>query len=346
MTPRGNTQYRYHFRFSVVSLFIFLLTSPTRVSSDAKSCAAVTLTLNGFQEKFPLGKDTQFVRQLTDCLNGAKKTYSEIQGGIIKQLAEVIHKVLPVARTDGLVLLSVYLLYRSYVLYDETKILGENVRIYRDKFEALEKEMKPFRDFIDNELIPQWKKDNTAHLQKIAANLLQKTGNHSTVLQELTQAIRRDIEKGGSSQKCGWPIVTAAGGFFLCVGSLVARPTPNAVHATPPSSSAVGDASFTWVSVPTCVAFIGTAGYSWFCYSSLRDTLRELEKLEKDTTIMGQEIKRYQSQLESISGAKIISSPCMLPVLTVLAGCAMLPVLTVLADCATLKFILMFRYTH
>ena len=296
MTPRGNTQYR--FRFSVVLFFIFLLTSPTRVSSDAKSCAAVTLTLNGFQAKFPLGKDAQFVRQLTDCLNGAKKTYSEIQG-IIKQLAEVIHKILPVARTDGLVLLSVYLLYRSYVLYDETKILGENVRMYRDKFEALEKEMKPFRDFIDNELIPQWKKDDTANLERIVDNLLQKMGKHSTVLQELTQAIRQDIETGGSSQM--WSPIVAAGGFILCVGSFVVRPTPNAVHATPSSSSAVGDTSFTWVSLPICAASIGTAGYSWFCYSSLGDTLPELEKLEKDASTMGQEIKRYQSQLESIS---------------------------------------------
>lgn len=295
MTPRGNTQYR--FRFSVVLFLIFLLTSPTQVSSDAKSCAAVTLTLNGFQAKVPLDKDAQFVRQLTDCLNGAKKTYSEIHGGIIKQLGEVIHKVLPVARTDGLVLLSVFLLYRSYALYDEAMIMGENVMIYRDKFEALKKEMKPFRDFIDTELIPQWKKDNTANLEKIADNLLQKTAHHSTALQELTQAIRQDIEKGGSRQM--WSPFVAASGFVLCVGSFVVRPAPNV--ATPPSSGVVGDASFIFVSLPICAAAIGTAGYSWFCYSSLSDTLRELGKLEKDATTMGQEIKRYQSQLESIS---------------------------------------------
>ena len=285
-------------RCSVVLILVSLLTSLTQVSSEAKSCAAVTLALNGFDAKLTLGKEPQFVHNLADCLNEVKKPGSEVRG-IIQQLLGVIDKVLPEAWTEGLVLLSMYFLYKSFLLYDEAKNMEVNVKTFRGKFEALEKEMKPFRDFIDNELIPQWKKDDTANLERIVDDLLQKMGKHSTVLQELTQAIRQDIETGGSSQM--WSPIVAAAGFILCVGSFVVRPTPNAVHATPSSSSAVGDTSFTWVSLPICAASIGTAGYSWFCYSSLGDTLPELEKLEKDASTMGQEIKRYQSQLESIS---------------------------------------------
>ena len=233
------------------------------------------------------------MRNLAECLNGVKKIGSEIQS-IIKQLPELIDETLPVAKQEGLVLLSVYLVYKSFVLYDEVKILEVNVKIYRSKFETLEKEMKPSRDFIDTELIPQWEKGNTAILEEIADRLLQRMSRHSTELQQLTQAIRQDIKAGGSNQM--WSPFLAAGGFVLCVGSLTVRPTPNV--ATPPSG-VIGNAG--WVSIPVCVAAIGTAGYSWLSYSSLSNTLAELEMLEKDATTMGQEITRYQSQLKLIS---------------------------------------------
>lgn len=98
--------------------------------------------------------------------------YSEIYGGIIKQLGEVIYKVFFVVWIDGLVLFFVFFFYGSYVLYNEVMIMGENVMIYCDKFEVLKKEMKLFRDFIDIEFILQWKKDNIVNLEKIVDNLL------------------------------------------------------------------------------------------------------------------------------------------------------------------------------
>ena len=291
MIPQDNT--KFCFRFSLVLFSVFLITSPTQASSAPKSCAAVTLAWNGVEVKLSLGKDPQFVRNLAECFNGVKKIGSEIQG-IMKQLPELIDPVLPVAKKEGLVLLSVYLFYKSFVLYDEAKILEVNVKIYRNKFETLEKEIKPSRDFIDTELIPQWEKGNTANLEKIADRLLQRMSRHSTELQQLIQAIRQDIKAGGSNQM--WSPFLAAGGFVLCVGSLTVRPTPNV--ATPPSG-VIGNAG--WVSIPVCVAAIGTAGYSWLSYSSLSNTLAELEMLEKDATTMGQEITRYQSQLKLIS---------------------------------------------
>lgn len=294
MIPQGIT----HFRscFSVVLILVFLLKSPTQVSSEAKSCAAVTLALNGFEVKLSLGKDPEFVRNLADCLNEVKKPDSEVRG-IIHQLPEVIDKVLPEAWTGGLVLLSMYFLSRSFLLYDEAKILEVNVKTFRGKFEALEKEMRPFRDFIDTELIPLWEEGNSVILEKKAEELLEKIGRHSARFQELTQAISQDIKKGESNQR--WSPYFAAGGFFVCMGSVIVRPTSNV--ATPPSSGVLGDASFSGVSIPICIAAIGTAGYSWLSYSSGSDTLPELERLEKDATTLGQEITRYQSRLKLIS---------------------------------------------
>ena len=272
MTPRGNT----HFRFSFVLFLVFLLVSPTRAPSGAKSCAAAALAWNGVEV-------SQFVRELADCLNWAKKTYSEIQE-IIKQLPKEIDKVLPVSWTKGLVLLSLYILYKNYLLYDEAKNLEVNVRSYRDKLERKEEEMKAIGVFIKTTIIPHWEAGNTANLEKDANKLLEMIGRHSAVLQELTQAIRQDIKTGGSQQRLS--TFVAVCGFVLCLGSVAVRPAPNV--ANPPSSG---------VSQYLCVAAIGAAGYCWFSCSSLSDTLPELERLEKDATTMGQEITRYQSQL-------------------------------------------------
>jgi len=285
MIRQDKTHFRI--RFSLVLFLVFLLTSPTQASTETKSCAAITLALNGFEAKFSFGNDPQFVRNLADCLNGAKKAYT----GIIKQLPELINKVLPVAKKEGIVLLSVYLLYKSLTLYDEAMILEVNVKIYRDDFEASKKEIKQYRDFIDTDLIPQWEKGSTADLEKIIDSFLQTMGRSSTVIQQLTQAIRQDIKTGGSIQR--WAPFVAAGGFVLCLGSLVARPTSNV--ATPPSG--VGDASFIMVSIPVCTVAFASAGFSLFGYSSVSDILSKLEMLEKDATTMGQEITRYQSQL-------------------------------------------------
>ena len=259
------------FRFSLALFLAFLLTSPTRAFIDEKSYTATAQAWNGVKDKISLGKDSQFVYKFADCLNGAKKTCSEIQG-IINVLPEVIDKVLLVGRTQGLALLSMYFFYKSYLLYDEAKILEANVKIYRDKFEALEKDIKPLKDFINTELIPQWEAGNTANLEKTVDKLLAKMGRYAPGVQELTQAIRQDINTGRSNQRRS--IFVAVGGLLACVGSFIA--------GTP----------------PICAVTIGTTGYSWLSYSSVSDILPKLERLEKAATNLSQEITRYQLALD------------------------------------------------
>jgi len=245
----------------------FLLISPTRAFSEAKSCTAAALAWNDAQDY------SQFVLNIAHCLNGAKKAYSEIQG-IIKPLPMVIEKVLPVARTQGLVLLSVYFLHSSFKLYNDTKTLADNLKIYRDKIEALEIEMKPLRNYIET-FILLWKAGNTTNFEKIAEKLLEKIGRPYAVLSELTEAIRQDIKTHGSNQRLS--SYFAVCGVLACVGG-----------------GALGGP----VAVYPCAVAVGTAGYGWLNYSSVNDTLLELERLEKAATTMGQELKRYQSELE------------------------------------------------
>ena len=251
----------------------------------AKSCAATALKWNDLEV-------LQFVRELADCLNWAQKRHNEIQK-ITEQLPKEIDKALPVSWTKGLVLLSVYIYYKSYLLYDEANILEVNISSYGDTLEGIEVDMKGIRDFIKTKIIPRPEAGNTPNLEKVVNKLLEMIGRHSEVLQGLTEAIRQDIKTGGSKQR--WSTFVAVGGIFVCLGSVIVRPTPNV--ATPPSTGVVGDARFSRVSIAICVAAIGTAGYCWLSHSSLGDTLQKLERLEKDATTMGHEIKRYQSQL-------------------------------------------------
>jgi len=111
----------------------------------------------------------------------------------------------------------------------------------------------------------------------------------------LTQAIDEDIKRGGKNQRWSFFLsFVSVGGLAVCVGSLVARPTPNV--ATPPSTGVVGDASFNWMAVPICIAAVGTVSYSWSSYTSINDTLPKLERLEEHATTMSEEIARYQSE--------------------------------------------------
>ena len=263
--------------------------------SKGTSCDFAALAWNGVKNKISLGKDPQFLVNFFSCLNGAKEAYSAIRG-IIKQLPEVISTGLPAARTEGLFLLSIYFLYSSFVVYDEAKTLEVTVKIYHDKIEALKEETKPFREVIDN-VIPRWKKGNTANLEKIANMLLEKIGRPRAVLQDLIQAIRQDIIEHGRNQR--WSIFLGSGSavlFVVCVGSFIVRPTPNV--ATPPSG-VIGDTSSIGVALPICAAAsIGAVAYSVLSYISLSDTLPELMRLEKAATTMDQVITRYESELD------------------------------------------------
>ncbi len=91
--------------------------------------------------------------------------------------------------------MSVYVLYRSFELFDRAMNLEKDYKGYREEFEALKDEMKPYKDFIETELIPQWEKGNTANLQKVTDQLLGRMTRFSTVLRELIQSIHRDTKQ-------------------------------------------------------------------------------------------------------------------------------------------------------
>ena len=265
----------FPFRFSRVLALLLLLTSPRRVISGPESCGKIA---HAFM-KNPTAEvvtDTKFLVNLVDCLTslGYNDVISQKLRDLILKLPDLIEKVLPFGKEKGLVLLSAYLAYRSYELYDRAMKLEANYRKYRHEFEELQEEIKPVLKFIMEQLIPQLKNGDIDSMQNTIEKLLRMLGGFSTKLRELTEAINKDVTQGESNKR--WSFGYAAGATTACVGSIFVA-----------SPMAVG---FTCVPAAVSVA----------SYISLdRDnTLTKLDLLWEDMVKLRKELAKYRTHLQ------------------------------------------------
>ena len=257
---------------------VFLLASETQASSGPKSCVGVVSAWMA-TDPVTLVQDSQFISNFAECINEIKGLLgSELHGklkAIIQQLPKLFEKVLPVAREGGLVLLSAYVLYKSFELYDRAMNLEKDYTMHREEFEALKEEMKPFKDFIATQLIPLWEKGNNANLQKITNDLLDMMSRQLTVLRELIQTIHRDSKKAGSDNR--WSVFYSVAAVASCVGSIAVGNVP--------------------VIVVTCGAGGGTIAFIIMSCIHRSETLAKLDILGKDVMTMRKEITKYKSDL-------------------------------------------------
>ena len=273
MLPQERKYFR--FRFSQVLALIFLLTSPTQASSGPKRCAEV-VTAWMAADPVSLFQDPKFILNLAVCINEVKEAIPELQKlqNIIQRIPELIKTAL--TKKEGLVLLSVYVLSKSFELYNRAINLEQDYRMHREEFEALKEEMKPLQDFIVTQLIPEWEKDNTANLQKVTDKLLERMSRQCTVLRELTRAIHRDKKQAGNDIR--W---SAFYGVVAAAACCVSIPSGNEL-----------------IILFACGAGAGTVGFTIVTYIRNSDTLVKLDVLGNDAMAMRKEILRYRAQLE------------------------------------------------
>ena len=213
--------------------------------------------------------DTKFLANLVDCLTslGANGVLRDL----ILKLPDLIEKVLPFTKEKGLVLLSAYLAYRSYELYDRAMKVEANYTKYRYHFEELQEEIKLVLKFIMEELIPQLKNGDIASMQNNIEELRRMLSGFSTKLRELTEAIYSDVTQGERNKR--WSFAYAACSTTACVGSIFVA-----------SPMAVGF---------TCIP----AAVSIACYISLDNTLTKLDLLWEDTEKLCKELAKYRTHL-------------------------------------------------
>ncbi|KAJ7387233.1 hypothetical protein OS493_004207 [Desmophyllum pertusum] len=148
----------------------------------------------------PPVEDPKFVSNVVECFNvmTKEKTWKAIKNAreLIQQLPELMDKAIPIGKKGGLVVLSAYVLYKRFELYDRAMTLARDY-----EFELLQEEIIPFRDYLESQLIPQWKKGNFANMQMITGKLLERLSRDSTVLGQLVQVIHQHAKKGESDKR-------------------------------------------------------------------------------------------------------------------------------------------------
>ena len=257
-------------------VLIFLLASKTQASGETKSCVEVVTAF--FQTP---RYSTEFSIDFIKCLNGIPLQINSLKP-ILSSISQAIKKpaLTSLPSAEELLYMSAYLLYESVKLYDQAMNLDIDYKLYKDDFEALQRELNIVKDFIEKEVIPQSKRDNIADLQKIIEKLLGVLSRYSEVLRKIIHAIHRDTKKAASDQR--WSAAYATGATALCTGAII-----------------VGHAAV--FAAGTCVASVGTVVLNVKSYFSLGNTLEKLDFLLKDSKEMREDIDKYRSYLNKMS---------------------------------------------
>lgn len=263
-----------------------MIISPTQAVSVPKGCTEVAIYgKNWMVDGKPI--DIKQLVNFIDCIKELYKIYKttdwkKIHSMIPQEVRDVILKVpnlgknaVAVAQREGLCFVAVYLLHRAVDLYNRTMSLNIDYKMYQNKFEWLQMELRPLIDLIHNELLPQWEYLNTAALRKITTEVIEKLSRYQAELKQLVRVIHNDIKKGLSGRR--WAAGFTLGSFVFSVASMIVGNVPGAISAS-------------------------TAGVtSLVNVGSLTATINKLESLQYDVEMMCNETEEYRSLLEQRS---------------------------------------------
>ena len=174
-------------------------------------------------------QDAKSLTNLLDCIQGMYQLIQqfdwktaqtmipkEVQG-LIQQIPNLMEK----AKTFGgkdLVLLSVYLGYRSIELYDRANSLKIDFKPYQQEFDLLKQKLKPMKEFLDAEIVPQWKNGKIVNMPRNTEKYIEMLNRYSEVLRKLVHAIYSDVKQGSRDRI--WSVTYGVAAVGVCVWSL------------------------------------------------------------------------------------------------------------------------------
>ena len=281
---------RGHFRFGFVLLLAaFLVISTSEAISVPKGCAEVASAWIKNPQMGAFVQDAKTLTTLLDCIQGMYQLIQqfdwktaqtmipkEVQG-LMQKIPNLMEKAKKIGGKD-MFLLSVYLGYRSIELYDRANSLKIDFKLYRQEFDLLKQELKAIKEFLDTEIVPQWKNGKMVNMPRNTEKYIEMLSRYSEVLRKLVHAIYSDVKQGSSDRI--WSFTYGVSGVGVCVGSVF---TGNPV-----------------VFVPTCGVGLGTAAVNVKTYVSLGETLEGFDLLWEDTAEMRTEITKYRTILELV----------------------------------------------
>ena len=286
MFSQGRKHFR--FRFTLVLAFAFLLASPTHQSavSVPNGCVEVAIYIKEWNGGSVNSLDVKFLKHFIACIQELYKIYEEtdwkaIQNIIPQNVRDLVRKVpnlvknaTSLAKREGLGFLAVYMLYKTFDLFDRAMSLHLDYKWYRQEFQLLQMELKPVTELIDKELMPLRDHLDSATLQKITYRLINKLSHIHAALVRLARTVYKDLKESASKRR--WAAASGLVSAAACVGSLLVGNVPGGIAC---AAGAFGGISFV----------------------SLSATMHKLESLLGDMKIMAMEIEEYRTLLEQMS---------------------------------------------
>lgn len=280
---------RKYFRFQFLALPLLLLISTTQAVSFPKGCTEVATVWMKNMDLVSTVQDTKSLTNLVDCFQGMyqlilRPTWKTLQDKIPKGVQDLVQKIpnlmdkaKPLTAGQGeLVLLSVYLGYRSIELYDRATQLKITVKKYQQEFDLLKEELKPIKEFLDTEIVPQWKNGNIAIVPKNTDKLTEMLSRYSDMLKKLVEVICNDTKQGSSDRI--WSATYGVTAVGVCAGSIFSG-NPGVI-------------------VVVCGISLGTAAFNVQSYYFLDEALQKLDLLWQDAAQMRTEVTKYRAILE------------------------------------------------
>lgn len=277
MFPQGRKYFR--FCFGLVLAFNFVpSSSPTHEVSVPKECIVVASYAFKTDWKKTNLVDLKLLKNCISCIRELYKIWKEAPK-MPQEVRDLVCKASHLGKSTSSITKSeelssfepLYLLCRSFDLYDRTMQLNIDFKTYRKEFELLQAELNQVTELIDKELMPLWEHLDSATLHMITSRQIRKLRRFHATLRQLAQVIYEDLKKAHSSRK--WTGVYGVASTAVCVGSIFAGNVPGSV---------------------ACAAGVisGISGIS------LTSTIHKLTTLLDDMTTMANEIEKYRILLE------------------------------------------------
>lgn len=292
MFLRGRKHFR--FRFTLVLLFAFLLTSPTHQSAVVPNgCTEVAIYLKEWNGDGVNSIDVKFVKNFLYCIQELYKIYEETDWkairsilpqnvrDLVRKVPNLVKNATSIVKGEGLVFLAVYMLYKTFDFFDQAMSLDMDYKWYRQEFQLLQMELKSVTEIIDKELIPLQNHLDSATLKGITHRLINKLSRIHAALVQLARTVYKDMRESASKRR--WAAATGVVSTAACVGSLLLGNAPGGV---------------------ACVA----AAFGGISAVSLSATMQKLEFLLHDMQIMAMEIEEYRILLEQMSIPRVSES--------------------------------------
>ncbi|XP_022808715.1 uncharacterized protein LOC111345692 [Stylophora pistillata] len=282
-----------YFRFRLtpalafVSVFVFLLTSPTNQSALTlpNGCTEVAIYIKDWNGGNVNSLDVKRMNHFITCIQGLYEIYEKTdwkagQKMIPQNVHDLVRKISSLTRSATFIAegkemgWAVHMLYRSVDMYDQAMSLDLDYQSHRQEFQLLQMELKDVTYFINKELIPLRDHPGGATLgRKTTHLLLDKLSRINDALEQLIRPVDNSLKESVSKRR--WAGLSGLFSTTACVGAFVFGNAP---------------AGF------ACVATV----FNVLSLASLSSTMYKLECLLMDLKIMATEIEEYRTILQQM----------------------------------------------